>query len=89
MYTVTNWNIIIELYFLYFLKDKLRLKRLKQHLNFDETKVSEEEWCSFHNLVQPSLNHVAEICKALTISFLYAILIRIYLMEILLQMKKF
>lgn len=42
-------------------KDKLRLKRLKQHLNFDETKVSEEEWCSFHNLVQPSLHHVAEI----------------------------
>ncbi|KAF7153298.1 hypothetical protein RHSIM_Rhsim01G0284800 [Rhododendron simsii] len=50
-------------------KDKLRLKRLKQHLNFDETKVSEEEWCSFHNLVQPSLHHVAEICMALTISF--------------------
>lgn len=69
MYTVANWHIIIELYFLYFLKDKLRLKRLKQHLNFDETKVSEEQWCSFHNLVQPSLHHVAEICMALTISF--------------------
>ncbi|KAF5937318.1 hypothetical protein HYC85_024824 [Camellia sinensis] len=47
-------------------KDKLRLDRLKQLLHFDEMKaarvlVPEEEWCSFHNLVQPSLNHVAEI----------------------------
>ncbi|CAL5437258.1 unnamed protein product [Camellia sinensis] len=47
-------------------KDKLRLDRLKQLVHFDEMKaaqvlVPEEEWCSFHNLVQPSLNHVAEI----------------------------
>ncbi|XP_028085537.1 DExH-box ATP-dependent RNA helicase DExH8 [Camellia sinensis] len=47
-------------------KDKLRLDQLKQLLHFDEMKaalvlVPEEEWCSFHNLVQPSLNHVTEI----------------------------
>ncbi|CAL5432147.1 unnamed protein product [Camellia sinensis] len=47
-------------------KDKLRLDQLKQLLHFDEMKAAlvlapEEEWCSFHNLVQPSLNHVAEI----------------------------
>ncbi|KAF5937351.1 hypothetical protein HYC85_024857 [Camellia sinensis] len=54
-------------------KDKLRLDRLKQLLHFDEMKAAQvmvpaEEWCSFHNLVQPSLNHVAEICMGLTIS---------------------
>ncbi|CAL5357648.1 unnamed protein product [Camellia sinensis] len=53
--------------------DKLRLDRLKQLLHFDEMKAAQvlvpaEEWCSFHNLVQPSLNHVAEICMGLTIS---------------------
>ncbi|CAL5335091.1 unnamed protein product [Camellia sinensis] len=47
-------------------KDKLRLDQLKQLLHFDEMKAAlvlapEEEWCSFHNLVQPSLDHVAEI----------------------------
>ncbi|CAL5338485.1 unnamed protein product [Camellia sinensis] len=47
-------------------KDKLRLDQLKQLLHFDEMKAAlllapEEEWCSFHNLVHPSLNHVAEI----------------------------
>lgn len=49
-------------------KDKHRLERLKQLLKLDETKDAqamlpkiEEEWCSFHNLVQSSLHHVADI----------------------------
>ncbi|KAA8543096.1 hypothetical protein F0562_021409 [Nyssa sinensis] len=51
-------------------KDKHRLERLKQLLKFDEKKAAqilptqiEEEWCSFHNLVQSSLHHIAEICE--------------------------
>ncbi|EXC10294.1 Zinc finger CCCH domain-containing protein 31 [Morus notabilis] len=49
-------------------KDKHRLEHLNLLLTFDELKASnlllsksEEEWCSFHNLVQSSLNHVSEI----------------------------
>ncbi|XP_057509428.1 DExH-box ATP-dependent RNA helicase DExH8 [Actinidia eriantha] len=48
-------------------KDELRLRRMKQHLHFDEVgpadilfPQNEKEWCSFHNLVQPSLHGVAE-----------------------------
>ncbi|XP_010259561.1 PREDICTED: DExH-box ATP-dependent RNA helicase DExH8 isoform X2 [Nelumbo nucifera] len=48
--------------------DKHRLERLKQLVNFDEPKSKgillsklEDEWCSFHNLVQSSLHHVSEI----------------------------
>ncbi|KAJ4968840.1 hypothetical protein NE237_015541 [Protea cynaroides] len=50
------------------LKDKYRILRLKQLIDFDEPKATqilfpklEEEWCSFHNLVQSSLHHVSEI----------------------------
>ncbi|GKU86845.1 hypothetical protein SLEP1_g1320 [Rubroshorea leprosula] len=49
-------------------KDKHRLEHLKQLLRIDEVKETtlllskiEEEWCSFHNLVQSSLHHVSEI----------------------------
>ncbi|XP_030532472.1 DExH-box ATP-dependent RNA helicase DExH8 [Rhodamnia argentea] len=49
-------------------KDKYRIKHLNQVLQFDDMKATEkmvlkteEEWCFFHNLVQSSLNHVAEI----------------------------
>ncbi|CAL9101918.1 unnamed protein product [Musa acuminata var. zebrina] len=49
-------------------KDKHRLERLKQEINIDEPRTSEvlisdleEEWCSFHNLVQTSLHNVSEI----------------------------
>ncbi|OMO81923.1 Zinc finger, CCCH-type [Corchorus olitorius] len=49
-------------------KDKHRLEHLKQLLKFDELKAVtlllpklEEEWCSFHNLVQSSLHHVSEL----------------------------
>ncbi|XP_047336837.1 DExH-box ATP-dependent RNA helicase DExH8 [Impatiens glandulifera] len=50
-------------------KDKLRLQQLKQFLKFDGIKAEkalvprsdEVEWCSFHNLAQPSLHQVAEI----------------------------
>ncbi|KAL6978391.1 RNA helicase [Sarracenia purpurea var. burkii] len=49
-------------------KDGIRLNWLKQLLKFDEKKAAqilpfqnEEEWCSLHNLVQPSLHHVTEI----------------------------
>ncbi|XP_015892017.2 DExH-box ATP-dependent RNA helicase DExH8 [Ziziphus jujuba] len=49
-------------------KDKHRVERLKQLLMFDEMKATksllpkiEEEWCSFHKLVQSSLNRVSEI----------------------------
>ncbi|KAF5190731.1 Atp-dependent rna helicase protein [Thalictrum thalictroides] len=49
-------------------KDKHRLQRLKERLESDEPKTThdllpklEEEWCSFHNLVQSSLHHVADI----------------------------
>ncbi|XP_052170018.1 DExH-box ATP-dependent RNA helicase DExH8 isoform X2 [Diospyros lotus] len=49
-------------------KDKFRLEGLKQLLHFDDIKApelllhnTEEQWCSFHNLLQPSLQHVAEI----------------------------
>ncbi|KAL7589515.1 hypothetical protein Lser_V15G41368 [Lactuca serriola] len=49
-------------------KDNFRLERLKNVLKFKETtdiqipslKI-EEEWCLFHNLVQSSLQHVANI----------------------------
>ncbi|KAF6155581.1 hypothetical protein GIB67_004575 [Kingdonia uniflora] len=48
-------------------KDKHRLERLK-HLNSNEPKATsvllpklEEEWCSFHHLLQTSLHHVSEI----------------------------
>ncbi|THF95789.1 hypothetical protein TEA_020807 [Camellia sinensis var. sinensis] len=59
-------NHVAEIYEDILNSDKLCLDRLKQLLHFDEMKaaqvlVPEEEWCSFHNLVQPSLNHVAEI----------------------------
>ncbi|GMY16920.1 DExH-box ATP-dependent RNA helicase DExH8 [Fagus crenata] len=49
-------------------KDKHRLENLKQLLKFNEIKDTtlllpkiEEEWCSFHNLLQSSLHHVSEI----------------------------
>ncbi|XP_043710636.1 DExH-box ATP-dependent RNA helicase DExH8 [Telopea speciosissima] len=49
-------------------KDKHRLLRLKQLIKFDEPKATqiqvpklEEEWCSFHNLVRSSLQHISEI----------------------------
>ncbi|KAG6703938.1 hypothetical protein I3842_07G111000 [Carya illinoinensis] len=49
-------------------KDKHRLEHLKQLLKFNDIKAAtsllpsvEEEWCSFHNLVQSSLRHVLEI----------------------------
>ncbi|KAF8006726.1 hypothetical protein BT93_K0898 [Corymbia citriodora subsp. variegata] len=49
-------------------KDKYRIKHLNQVLQFDDMKATEkmvleieEEWCFFHNLVQSSLNHIAEI----------------------------
>ncbi|XP_021281215.1 DExH-box ATP-dependent RNA helicase DExH8 isoform X2 [Herrania umbratica] len=49
-------------------KDKHRLEHLKQLLKFDEMKAAtlllpklEEEWCSFHHLVQSSLHHVSEM----------------------------
>ncbi|KAJ6334485.1 hypothetical protein OIU78_011380 [Salix suchowensis] len=49
-------------------KDKHRLQRLKHLLKIDEMKATtvllpkiEEEWCTFHNLVQPSLHNVSEI----------------------------
>ncbi|XP_071718956.1 DExH-box ATP-dependent RNA helicase DExH8-like [Rutidosis leptorrhynchoides] len=52
-------------------QDKLRLERLKHVINFDETtdmqlsslKI-EEEWCLFHNLVQSSLQHIANIYES-------------------------
>lgn len=49
-------------------KDKHRLEHLKQLSKFGEMEPAtlllpklEEEWCSFHNLVQSSLNHVSEM----------------------------
>ncbi|KAF8392589.1 hypothetical protein HHK36_022934 [Tetracentron sinense] len=49
-------------------RDKHRLERLTQLVKSDEPKATqvmlpklEEEWCSFHNLVQSSLHHVSEI----------------------------
>ncbi|RZC79589.1 hypothetical protein C5167_003822 [Papaver somniferum] len=49
-------------------KDKHRVERLKHLLKFDEPNNTEilfpkleEEWCSFHNLLQPSLHQVSEI----------------------------
>ncbi|KAI3932389.1 hypothetical protein MKW92_043921 [Papaver armeniacum] len=49
-------------------KDKHRVERLKHLLKFDEPITTEmlfpkleEEWCSFHNLLQPSLHQVSEI----------------------------
>ncbi|KAF8006731.1 hypothetical protein BT93_K0902 [Corymbia citriodora subsp. variegata] len=48
-------------------KDKYRTKHLNQVLQFDDMEATkkmvletEEEWCFFHNLARPSLNHVAE-----------------------------
>ncbi|PIA44388.1 hypothetical protein AQUCO_01700172v1 [Aquilegia coerulea] len=49
-------------------KDKHRLQRLEQLLDSDEPKAThdlfpklEEEWCSFHNLVQSPLHNVSDI----------------------------
>ncbi|RZC59964.1 hypothetical protein C5167_021722 [Papaver somniferum] len=49
-------------------RDKHRVERLKHLLKFDEPNNTEilfpkleEEWCSFHNLLQPSLHQVSEI----------------------------
>ncbi|CAK7348308.1 unnamed protein product [Dovyalis caffra] len=49
-------------------KDKHRLEHLKRLLKIDEMKATtvllpkiEEEWCSFHNLVQSSLHNVSQI----------------------------
>lgn len=56
------------------LKDKHRLERLKKILKLDEMDTTqkqlplakiEEEWCTFHMLVQSSLNHVSEICMVI------------------------
>ncbi|KAJ4850578.1 hypothetical protein Tsubulata_017179 [Turnera subulata] len=50
-------------------KDNHQLEHLKQVLNFGEENGTtlplpeiEEQWCSFHNLVQSSLHHISEIC---------------------------
>lgn len=58
--------------FCFSMKDKHRLEHLKQVLKFNEMKATtallpkiEEEWCSFHNLVQSSLHLVSEICMDL------------------------
>ncbi|KAL3717612.1 hypothetical protein ACJRO7_009105 [Eucalyptus globulus] len=47
-------------------KDKSRTEHLNRVLQFDDMKATEktvleteEEWCIFHNLARPSLNHVA------------------------------
>lgn len=49
-------------------KDKFRVEHLKKLLGVSEATTNrvllskfEEEWCSFHNLVQPSLNQISEI----------------------------
>ncbi|KAL5791828.1 hypothetical protein ACOSP7_000422 [Xanthoceras sorbifolium] len=49
-------------------KDKRRLDHLKELHKFDQMKATtlllpqiEEEWCSFHNLVQSSLHHVSNL----------------------------
>ncbi|XVF32773.1 hypothetical protein REPUB_Repub17cG0111500 [Reevesia pubescens] len=49
-------------------KDKHRLEHLKRLLKFVEMEPAtlllpklEEEWCSFHNLVQSSLHHISEM----------------------------
>lgn len=49
-------------------KDKLRLQHLKMLLNVDKMQASlallpriEEEWCSFHNILQSSLHQISEI----------------------------
>lgn len=65
----------ISIFFFTKLKDNFRLERLKNVLKFKETtdiqipslKI-EEEWCLFHNLVQSSLQHVANICMILEMS---------------------
>ena len=51
------------------MKDKLRLQHLKTLLNVDEMQAPlalfpriEEEWCSFHNILQSSLHQISEIC---------------------------
>ena len=74
-----NWNLdfLIEFECMIYtfclsMKDKHRLENLKQLLKIDEIKDRtlllpkiEEEWCSFHNLLQSSLHHVSEICMNL------------------------
>ncbi|XP_050236664.1 DExH-box ATP-dependent RNA helicase DExH8 isoform X2 [Mercurialis annua] len=59
-------------------KDKHRLEHLKHLSKFDEMKAVtlllpriEEEWCSFHNLVQSSLQQVSEIYEDI-LSLLHA-----------------
>lgn len=93
-----NWNLdfLIEFEcmictFCLSMKDKHRLENLKQLLKFDEIKDTtlllpkiEEEWCSFHNLLQSSLHHVSEICMNLchysTLFFKYcAVITAVYL----------
>lgn len=53
------------------MKDKHRLEHLRQLFKLDDTKDRkivlpkiEEEWCLFHNLLQSSLNQVAESCMS-------------------------
>lgn len=53
-------------------QDNVRLERLKHLLKFDETSDTqipflkiEEEWCLFHNLVQSSLQHIANIYESI------------------------
>ncbi|XP_024967059.1 DExH-box ATP-dependent RNA helicase DExH8 isoform X2 [Cynara cardunculus var. scolymus] len=53
-------------------QDNLRLERLKHVLKFDETTDTQivslkiqEEWCSFHHLVQSSLQHIASIYESI------------------------
>ncbi|KAJ9547681.1 hypothetical protein OSB04_020224 [Centaurea solstitialis] len=52
-------------------QDKLRLERLKHLLKYDETTdtqivslLIQEEWCSFHNLLQSSLQHIGSIYES-------------------------
>lgn len=70
-----------DLKFLLFLKDKNRIERLKELLKFDEMKATalllpktEEDWCSFHNLVQSSLKHVSEMCTLALLLYRYSVL---------------
>ncbi|KAD3068668.1 hypothetical protein R6Q59_017306 [Mikania micrantha] len=56
-------------------KDNLRLERLKHFLKCDGTTHTqitslkiEEEWCLFHNLIQSSLQHVADIYESVLYS---------------------
>lgn len=57
-------------------KDHIRLERIKQLLDANQMKAPlvwlsqiEDEWCSFHNLVQPSLHQISAIYDDILSSF--------------------